>query len=120
MGMPNLARRWTREEVLALPDYGNRYELINGELLVTPDPRWIHQEAVLALYRRIHPFVAKHRLGWVMVSPADLDLRRGQWVQPDLFVVPLVGARRPRDWSECEVPILIVEASSPSTARYAR
>jgi hypothetical protein len=26
MGMPNLARRWTREEVLALPDDGNRYD----------------------------------------------------------------------------------------------
>lgn len=39
MGMPDVVRRWTREEVLALPDNGNRYELIDGELLVTPSPR---------------------------------------------------------------------------------
>ncbi|HEX9755437.1 MAG TPA: hypothetical protein VGA42_07000 [Gemmatimonadales bacterium] len=45
MGMPDLARRWTREEVLALPDDGNRYELIDGELLVTPSPRPLHQLA---------------------------------------------------------------------------
>ena len=120
MGMPDLARRWTREEVLALPDDGNRYELINGELLVTPAPRWIHQLAVLALYRRLYPYVTRHRLGQVMVSPADLDLKRGQWVQPDLFVVAPVGGRMPRDWSECDVPILIAEALSPSTARYVR
>jgi Uma2 family endonuclease len=61
MGMPETVRRWTREGGLDLPDDGNRYELINGELLVTPAPRWIHQLAVLALYRRIYPYVA-HRV----------------------------------------------------------
>ncbi len=36
MVMPDAAGRWTREMVLALPDDGNRYELFDGELLVTP------------------------------------------------------------------------------------
>jgi len=40
MGMPDVLRSWTREEVLALPDDGNRYELIEGELLVSPSPRY--------------------------------------------------------------------------------
>jgi Uma2 family endonuclease len=48
MGMPDLAKRWTRDEVLALPDDGNRYELVDGELLVSPSPRPIHQLAVSA------------------------------------------------------------------------
>src|ERR1051326_8464311 len=98
MGMPEAVRHWTREEVLALPDDGNRYELVNGELLGTPGPRAIHQRAVLALYRRIHPYVEGHQLGEVMLSPADLDLKRGQSLQPDLFVAPLVEGRRPLDW----------------------
>jgi len=51
MGMPDLARRWTREEVLALPDDGHRYELIDGELLVTPSPTGRHQRAVWLLFR---------------------------------------------------------------------
>ncbi|HEV8355905.1 MAG TPA: Uma2 family endonuclease [Gemmatimonadales bacterium] len=118
--MPEAVHRWTREEVLALPDDGNRYELVNGELLVTPAPRWVHQLGIMALYRRIYPYVTRHRLGQVLVSPADLDLKRGQWVQPDLFVVPPIGGRLPQDWSECGVPILIAEGLSPSTARYVR
>jgi Uma2 family endonuclease len=118
--MPQTVRRWTREEVLGLPNDGNRYELVNGELLVTPAPSAIHQEAVLALYRRIHPYVTRHDLGHVMLSPADLDLKRAYLVQPDLFVVSLVGGRKPLDWLEYGVPFLIAEVSSPSTARYVR
>ncbi len=84
---------------------------------MTPAPRWVHQYAVMALYRRLYPYVTGRGLGEVMVSPADLDLGRGQWVQPDLFVVPPVGGRRPRDWRECGVPLLTAEVVSPSTAR---
>src|ERR1043166_5717014 len=120
MGMPEAVHRWTREEVLALPDDGNRYELVNGELLVPPAPSAIHQEAVLTLYRHIHPYVSPRHLGHVMLSPADLDLGRGQSVQPDLLVVPLVGGRKPLDWRQYGVPLLIAEVSSPSTARYIR
>ena len=43
MGMPNSSPPWTREMVLALPDDGNRYELFDGELLVTPSPSARHQ-----------------------------------------------------------------------------
>ena len=36
MGMPHAAERWTADRVRALPDDGNRYELVSGKLLVTP------------------------------------------------------------------------------------
>jgi hypothetical protein len=38
MGMPDTARRFMVDQVLAFPDDGNRYQLVDGELLVTPDP----------------------------------------------------------------------------------
>ena len=88
MGMPDVVRRWTREEVLALPDDGNRYELIDGELLVSPSPRRVHQLALTALFRRLDPFLTRHRLGTILMAPADLDFGRGYVVQPDLFVIP--------------------------------
>ena len=116
MGMPDVVRRWTREEVLALPDDGNRYELIDGELLVTPSPRVVHQLAVWALYDRVQPYVQAHRLGRTGLAPSDLDLESGQFVQPDLFVGSLYQGRLPREWPEFRVPLLIAEVLSPSTA----
>ena len=120
MAMPAPVRRWTREDLLALPDDGNRYELVAGQLLVTPAPRWSHQDAVLGLIRLLDPFVRTHAIGHLLTSPADLQLRPGEWYQPDLFVVPLIDGRRPRDWDEVRTPRLVVEVSSPSTARYDR
>lgn len=120
MAMAPAVRRWTREEVLALPDDGNRYELIDGELLASPSPRLLHQRGVAALYELVAPYVRRHRLGWTGLSPADLDLRSGQLSQPDLFVVPLVDGREPLDWPDCGIPLLVAEVLSPATARYDR
>jgi Uma2 family endonuclease len=116
MGMPDALRRWTRQEVLALPDDGNRYELIDGELLVSPSPRVLHQLAVWALYDRVAPFVRRHGIGLTGLAPADLDLRSDQLVQPDVFVVaqPKAG---PLQWPDMGIPLLAVEVLSPSTAR---
>ena len=120
MSMPNLARRWTREEVLALPDDGNRYELLDGDLLVSPSPGVPHQRAVWALFDRIRPFVKQHRLGEAGFAPCDLDLRSGQLLQPDVFVFGFAQEQRPRRWSEFDIPLLVVEVLSPSTALYDR
>ncbi len=120
MGMPDLAKIWTLEEVLALPDDGNRYELVDGELLVSPSPRGRHQRAVLILYRLVDPYVRQHRLGCAGLAAADIDLKERQRVQPDLFVGALVNGKEPVDWEEWGVPILIAEVLSPSTARYDR
>jgi len=120
MGMPPLAHSWTRDEVLALPDDGNRYELVDGELLVSPSPRGLHQRAVVEILLRVQPYVRAHGLGGLLIAPADLDLRSGQLVQPDVFVGRMVGGREPLEWSEFGVPILVAEVLSPSTARYDR
>ena len=120
MAMPTLVRRWTRDEVLALPEDGIRYELIDGELLVTPSPRKVHQDAVAALVREIDPFVRARGIGEMSISPADLELRPGEIYQPDLFVTALVDGKPARDWADLPIPLLVVEISSPGTARYDR
>lgn len=117
MGMPELAR-WTRERVLALPSDGNRYELIDGELLVSPTPRPLHQFAVVILGHLLDVYVRQHGLGLTMPLAADLEPEPGQVLQPDLFVLP-PGPRFLR-WEEAPLPILVVEVLSPSTARYDR
>lgn len=118
MGMPDLLKRWTREEVLALPDDGNRYELFDGELLVTPAPSGLHQFAITILWRILDPYVIEERLGWVMPSPADLSLGGKQLSQPDLFVMPSIPPGR--IWADFPNPILVVEVLSPTSAHHDR
>ena len=79
-----------------------------------------NQRAVVSLFRRVDPYVLANRLGAVCLAPADLDLRSGQLVQPDLFVGGLIDGREPIDWAEFSIPILVAEVLSPSTARYDR
>lgn len=117
MVMP-AAASWTRERVLALPPDGNRYELIDGELLVSPTPRPAHQFAVLELALLIDQYVRVHGIGRSMPLPADLEPEPGQLTQPDLFVLP-PGPKFER-WEEAPLPLLVVEVLSPSTARYDR
>ncbi|MGE0442266.1 MAG: Uma2 family endonuclease [Gemmatimonadales bacterium] len=118
--MPELAHHWTRAEVLALPDDGKRYELVDGDLLVSPSPRPAHQRAVFALAGRLMPYVVAHRLGECFYLPADLDLDADHLVQPDLFVIPSRSGGPVREWTEAGIPLLTVEVISPSTARYDR
>ena len=119
MGMPDTAQKWTREMVLALPDDGNRYELFDGELLVTPAPTGLHQVALTKLVESVAPFVHAHRLGVLMWSPADLSLGGDQLSQPDLFLMPHLPADR-EDWTAFPNPTLVIEVLSPSTARFDR
>ena len=89
---------WTAELARALPDDGNRYEVLDGELFVTPVPARLHQRALLALYNRLKPYVVAHRLGELLLSPADIEFSSKRLLQPDLFVDTLVW--RPRDESK--------------------
>jgi len=117
MGMLQVTEGWTTAMVRALPDDGNRYEVVDGELLVTPAPRLLHQEAVVQLLLAVRPYVDRHGLGCVLTSPADIEFDPRTLVQPDLFVAPLHAGRRPRDWREITQLFLAVEVLSPSTAR---
>jgi Uma2 family endonuclease len=120
MGMPHAAERWTAERVRALPDDGRRYELVSGELVVTPAPAYLHQAAVMALNDRLRPWLRASGIGEVMVSPADLTLGEDEVLQPDLFAFRSAGSGRPRSWADITSLLLAVEVLSPATARYDR
>ena len=117
MGMPQIAELWTAERVRALPADGNRYEVIAGELFVTPAPSFDHQDAVLRILIPIADYLERTGVGYASFSPADIEFDAATLVQPDLFVVPLIEGRRPRRWSDIKRLLLAVEVLSPSTAR---
>jgi Uma2 family endonuclease len=117
IAMPRPTTDWTAAQVLALPDDGNRYEVVDGELLVSPAPALLHQRAVRALYDRLMPFAEAQRIGCILFSPADIEFDARTLVQPDLFVAPLVKGREPRSWPEIQTLLLAIEVLAPSTAR---
>jgi Uma2 family endonuclease len=112
-----MARIWTVDDVHALPDDDNRYEVIDGELLVTPAPSMDHQRLVLLLATILGEFLERNPVGEVIISPADVVFSERRGVQPDVFVVPIVGGRRAKNWSDAPRPILAAEVLSPSTRR---
>ncbi len=129
MGMPDTAgretrdaRRWTRDAVLALPDDGRRYELIDGELVVTPAPAWRHQGAVTTLCAVLKQALdrAPGTVARLLVSPADIQLGEEEILQPDLFVYTIASGPRAEDWGDISGLLLVIEVLSPSTARYDR
>jgi Uma2 family endonuclease len=122
MGMPASQRQWTTDEVRALMDETHpapRYELIDGELLVTPSPGSPHQAVVGALYAILRAYVNSNGLGRVFLSPADLELRPRQITQPDIFVVP-PGTHPGRRWRGVRALRLAVEVLSDGSRRHDR
>lgn len=117
MHMSQLARQWTVDDIHALPDDGNRYEVIDGELFVTPAPRLRHQEAVVELLVLIREYLQRERVGHAFVSPADVIFSSRRLVQPDVFVTRLVNGRRPEEFVASSGLLLAAEVLSPSTAR---
>lgn len=108
---------WTVDRALALPSDGNRYEVLDGELFVTPAPSWDHQTILTKLYDHLAIHIRDNQIGWLRWSPADIVFSPRRLVQPDLFVVPWRDGGPPRTWSDVTTLLLVVEVLSPSTAR---
>ena len=114
--MPLAPEYFTADMVRALPDDGNRYELLWGELLVTPAPVKVHQRVVRRLVVLLDAYCARFQLGETFASPADVSWGRDTLVQPDVFVVTPEQAAAP-EWSAVKDLRLVAEVLSPSTAR---
>lgn len=117
MVMPRLYdRAYTVSEVLAFPDDGNRYEVLAGELLVTPAPEPRHQEVLRRLVVRLSLYLeTRPRAFHLVASPADVRWDEQTLVQPDLFVVPVAQATN--DWRSYQDLRLAVEVLSPGSRR---
>ena len=108
---------YTADMVRALPDDGNRYEVVHGELLVTPAPRLWHEEVAGRLFETVRAYLRRYPVGLAIGSRSDLSWGlRDVLVSPDLFVVPLDEARR-LDWLVLRNVLLAAEVLSPSSLR---
>ena len=107
---------YTADMVRALPDDGNRYEVVYGELLVSPAPRLWHQEVAQRLLVALRVYLEREPVGHVLASPADISWGPDVLVQPDLFVAPLAQVRT-LDWTRVQDLLLVIEVLSPSSVR---
>jgi Uma2 family endonuclease len=110
-------REWTYAEFARLPDDGNRYEVIAGELYVTPPPETPHQVASGRFFIELSLFVTRqHNLGEVLYAPVAVLFGEGDYVEPDIIVL-LNEHKHYRTRRGIEgAPDLIIEILSPSTA----
>jgi Uma2 family endonuclease len=110
------AKHWTYEEYYKLED-DQRYEIINGKLLMAPAPDTWHQEWLGDLYSLVKSFVKKHKLGRLFFAPVDVVLDAENTVQPDLVFVAADNARIIQHRAIFGTPDLLVELISPSSVR---
>jgi Uma2 family endonuclease len=108
---------YTADMVRAMPDDGSRYEVVYGELLVTPAPRRQHQRLVVRIAAALETYLSRHpQVGEALVSPADISWGADVLVQPDVFVAAPDEAGT-EDWSGIRTLLLVAEVLSPSTSR---
>ncbi len=79
--------KYTYQDLRSTPDNGNRYELFEGDMIVSPAPTTPHQNTLLNIALITSGFVRGHDLGKVFVAPCDVYFRDDTVVQPDLFYV---------------------------------
>lgn len=112
---------WTYADYARLPDNHFRYEVIHGELHMSPAPTPMHQDIVTMLAFWLIQHVRQHNLGKVYVSPIDVHLGDlATPVQPDaIFILQEklnIVTRKMVDGA----PDLVIEVLSPGTAQYDR
>jgi Uma2 family endonuclease len=120
MAMRAAHREWTVDMLDELPDDGNRYELIDGELFVTPSPSDVHQLIVGTLHARLRAYLRPTTVARAIGSPSDVrrEDRRKNRVQPDVYAVRLIEGLRPAYPFDLADVLLAVEVLSPSGVTY--
>ena len=116
MGMPITAPRYTVADLDDFPDDGNRYELLDGFVLVTPQPNVRHQVICSRLLVQLVNSLGVPPLGHV-VGPGSLYVSDTTYFEPDLFAFP---SRFPPDsrWTDIDERWLVVEVYSRSSRFY--
>jgi Uma2 family endonuclease len=111
-------KRWTYAEFSRLPsESGTRYEVIDGELAVTPAPTPRHQMVVTDLVVALGTFVRQHGLGRILAGPVDVLFGEGDYLEPDLVFVRADRAHLVSERGIEGPPDLVVEVLSPSTSQ---
>jgi Uma2 family endonuclease len=112
--------RLTYDDLCLLPNDGKRYEIIEGELFVTPAPRVLHQIAVSWLLYELMSFTQRKGLGRVLVAPVDIVFSDFDVVEPDIVYISKARASVLTEKNVQGAPDLAVEVLSETTEKIDR
>ena len=116
MALPVVEKtKYTYEDYLKTPD-DKRYELIEGELLMTPSPVTKHQRISRKIAFVIETFVTGNNLGEVFYAPFDVYLDNENVVQPDILFISKERSSITGEKNIQGAPDLVIEIISESTA----
>jgi Uma2 family endonuclease len=108
-------KKYTYEDYLKTPD-DERYELIQGELIMTPSPIPKHQRISRELEFEILKFVKANDLGEVFDAPCDVYLDDENVVQPDILFISKERLNIIGEKNIQSAPDLVIEIISENTA----
>ena len=109
------AVKLTYEDYCAAPD-DERYELLDGDLIMVPAPNIKHQVVSGKIYTPLSQFIENQALGTLLYAPCDVLFSDNNVVQPDLLFVSREREHLLRDGQKVQgPPDLVVEILSPST-----
>ncbi len=115
--MTEIEKKATARDYERLPE-GAPYQLIAGELIMTPSPTPFHQSIVLNLASALNPIIVQRRLGKIFIAPLDVYLSEEDIYQPDLIFIRADRAAGVRKDKLRVIPDLVVEVLSPSNAYF--
>ncbi|WP_338833512.1 hypothetical protein MHLNE_24430 [Moorella humiferrea] len=109
-------QKYTYDDYIRLDD-DNRYEVVEGELLLTPSPGFKHQDVVRKLAGLLSAWIEGQNLGVVITAPFDVVLARDTVLQPDIVYLARENYHRLTNVCLQGAPDLVIEVISPSTIR---
>jgi len=119
--MTSVISKLTYDEFQTLPrDGSKRFELIEGEVFLTPSPNTKHQRAVVKLLRVLADYAEQHDLGEVFVAPYDIVFSKWTALEPDLLFVRRERLSIITEANVQGAPDLVIEILSPGNKAYDR
>lgn len=108
---------WTYEDYLTLPNDGKKYQIIGGNLYMSPPPIVYHQTVSRNLEFILWEFVKKHSMGDIFFAPIGVVFDNTNVVEPDIIYISNEKMGIKKEKAIFGAPDLIIEILSPSTLK---
>ena len=115
---PAMPALLTYEDYCQIPNDGNRYEVIDGVLYMSPSPKFKHQRISIKIAASLFTFVEEHKLGVVLEAPFDIILSETDVVIPDILFISNERASIITEKNAQGAPDLLIEILSESNRRH--